>query len=441
MGPAWSCRPHIDGTLAVLARGNHREAYEALARRSEARPRHNQDVPLGEAGGIQLARLPFGNVDPQVEGALAGSAQADLLEMSREHGPLLREDLAALLDVGVVAPGDGSRLLDDALRSDAEVGAGLAQFGDEIGLSRHEAAAIAGHAGALGETVDDENVLPRDRVGGVRRLLGVEVHVRFVADGEEPVLASESEKLLVMGDRSGRAGRIVRVVVEEQRRPLPVVRGDGVEIGQEGALLHEGHPARFAAGEEDGALVDRIGGIGEETDRPLARDGGERKVKERFLRALTRHDFAVRVDGEAEAPLQIARGGLAQDGQARDARILRDLRNRGLERLADERRRRFARIADAEVEDGLAAALGGFALGAGLFLQIRGKLREQRAQLRLHRSTTGLRKTPTPSTSISTVSPARMGPTPSGVPVVTTSPGSRVMPSEMKASSLGTGKI
>ena len=158
--------------------------------------------------------------------------------MSREHGALLREDLATLLDVGVVIPRDGSRLLDDALRSDAEVGAGLAQFGDEIGLSRHEAAAIAGHAGALGETVDDENVLPRDRVGGVRRLLGVEVHVRFVADGEEPVLASESEKLLVMGDRSGRAGRIVRVVVEEQRRPLPVVPGDGVEIGQEGALLY-----------------------------------------------------------------------------------------------------------------------------------------------------------------------------------------------------------
>ena len=233
----------------------------------------------------------------------------------------------------------------------------------------------------------------------------------------------------------------MRVVVEEQRRPLPVVRGDGVEIGQEAASFHEGHPARLAAREEDGALVDRIGGIGEEAERTLARDGAERKVEERLLRALTGHDFPVRVDREAEAALQVAGGRLAKHGKARDARVLGNLRDRCLEGLADEGRRRLARVADAEIEDRFAGTMGRFALRTGLLLQVRGKLPEQRSQLRLHRSTTGLRKTPTPSTSISTVSPARMGPTPSGVPVVTTSPGSRVMPSQMKARSFGTGKI
>jgi hypothetical protein len=46
-------------------------------------------------------------------------------------------------------------------------------------------------------------------------------------------------------------------------------------------------------------------------------------------------------------------------------------------------------------------------------------------------STTRFRSVPTPSTVISIVSPATTGPTPSGVPVAITSPGSRVMTSQM----------
>src|SRR5688572_32841763 len=47
------------------------------------------------------------------------------------------------------------------------------------------------------------------------------------------------------------------------------------------------------------------------------------------------------------------------------------------------------------------------------------------------RSITGLASTPTPSTSISTVSPGAIGPTPAGVPVEMTSPGSSVITFEM----------
>jgi len=47
------------------------------------------------------------------------------------------------------------------------------------------------------------------------------------------------------------------------------------------------------------------------------------------------------------------------------------------------------------------------------------------------RATTGLTRAPTPSTSIVTTSPGSSGPTPAGVPVEITSPGSSVITFEM----------
>src|SRR5262249_54396182 len=165
-------------------------------------------------------------------------------------------------------------------------------------------------------------------------------------------------------------------------------------------------------------------------------------VEERLLRALAREDLAVRVEREPEPSPQVPGDRLAQRRDAGDRRVLRDLGHRRLERLADERGGRLARIPDAKVVDGPAPADGRLALHVRLLLQVARELLEQRIRRRLHPAfTTGLRNTPTPSTSISTVSPAWIGPTPSGVPVVTTSPGSRVIPAEMNARSRGTGKI
>jgi len=47
-------------------------------------------------------------------------------------------------------------------------------------------------------------------------------------------------------------------------------------------------------------------------------------------------------------------------------------------------------------------------------------------EVRAPSATTGFESTPTPPTSTSTMSPDASGPTPAGVPVSTTSPGSRV---------------
>src|SRR5213076_1879046 len=63
--------------------------------------------------------------------------------------------------------------------------------------------------------------------------------------------------------------------------------------------------------------------------------------------------------------------------------------------------------------------------------------RRQQQHGQLHRcsATTGFRSTPTPGISTSTTSPATSGPTPAGVPVAITSPGSSVMACEMNATS------
>ena len=252
----------------------------------------------------------------------------------------------------------------------------------------------------------------------------------------------QRRELLVVRARRAGAGRVVRVVVVDDGGAPPVGRRHHVQVGQEGAPGHERQGARRPPGEEDRALVDRIGRVGKPAERPSGIERRKRQMEQRLLRPLARQDLPVRVEREPEPALQVTGDRLAQRGDAPHGRILRHLRHRGLERLADERRRRLARIADAEVVERSAAAQRRLALHVGLLLQISGELAQEGIRQRLHPAfTTGLRKTPTPSTSISTVSPAWMGPTPSGVPVVTTSPGSRVMPAEMNARSAGIGKI
>src|SRR6202012_199568 len=103
--------------------------------------------------------------------------------------------------------------------------------------------------------------------------------------------------------------------------------------------------------------------------------------------------------------------------------------------------RRLARVADAEVVDRPARALRRLALRVGLLLHVAREAGQERVQLRLPSARTGLRRTPTPSTSTSTTSPALNGLTPAGVPVETMSPSSSVMPAQMKARSFGRGKI
>src|SRR5512132_1598789 len=69
----------------------------------------------------------------------------------------------------------------------------------------------------------------------------------------------------------------------------------------------------------------------------------------------------------------------------------------------------------------------------------RGRRREPGPDARAHEAaSTGLASVPTPSTSTSTTSPAASGPTPSGVPVRSTSPGNSVMNDVMYSISVAT---
>ena len=97
------------------------------------------------------------------------------------------------------------------------------------------------------------------------RRLGAEVDlgVRLVGGEHEAVLARERRGPLVERERRGRAGRVVRVVEPQDRRPrCQVARGDRVEVGQEAGVLAQRQLEHLLAGEQRAALVDRVGGRG-----------------------------------------------------------------------------------------------------------------------------------------------------------------------------------
>src|SRR5215468_10260930 len=290
--------------------------------------------------------------------------------------------------------------------------------------------------------MDGDEILARaDLQRAVRRRADVEVDVRLVGDHHETVLAGQRQQLLVVRARRAGAGRIVRVAVEPDRRLAPLVDGDRVEIRQERAVGSERVRPRRAAREQDRPLVDRISRVRVPADRPVRVQRDERQVEERLLRAGARQDLGVRVQRERKAPLEISGHRLAQRGSPRDRRVLRDVRHRLPQRLADERRRRLARIADAEVVDRPARANRRLALHERLFLQVPRELLDQRVQRCFHSARTSFLRIPTPPTSISTTSPGLIGPTPAGVPVETRSPASSVIPAAMNESRRGRGKI
>jgi len=173
--------------------------------------------------------------------------------------------------------------------------------------------------------VDDDQVLPRHLKTRMRRLTHVEVDVGLVADDEEPVLLRKPRQLLVVGPRGSRSRWIVRIAVEPQARPPPIVRGNGVEIGKEASLGAQRICARRRAGEEDGALVDGIGRIRIPAERPVRARRAQRKMEQRLLRARAREDLAVRIEREREATLQVRGDGLAQGRDPGDRRVLRNI--------------------------------------------------------------------------------------------------------------------
>ena len=170
------------------------------------------------------------------------------------------------------------------------------------------------------------------------------------------------------------AGRVVRVVEPEHLRAVRDVGRDGVEVGQEAALLGQRQLVRLAAGEHRADLVDRVRGVRHERD--VARiDEAERDVADALLRADERQHFLRRIEVNAEAAFVPARDGLAELGQALGLGIavVRRLARGLAQRVDDVRRRRQVGVADAEGDDVDALCL----LRRDLLADLREEIRRQ----------------------------------------------------------------
>ena len=125
-------------------------------------------------------------------------------------------------------------------------------------------------------------------------------------DDEDLVLAASSTTRSKKPVRDDRAGRVVRVVDEEQPRRLELLGRDRVEVGGEAELGRSGSRYGLGAGQHRASGVDRVAGVGGQGD--VARvEEGEAEVVDALLGPDRGDDLVDRVDLDSEA-LQVEVG-------------------------------------------------------------------------------------------------------------------------------------
>ena len=152
-------------------------------------------------------------------------------------------------------------------------------------------------------------------------------------------------------ERRDGAGRVVRVVQPQDRRAVPRVGADTVEVGQE-VRRREREPHHVAPGEPRAPLGDGVAGR-RHHDEIASRCRIEHRLcqrEDRLLAAERGDHVRGRVQRRAEPPRGPRDDRLAQLGEARGARVRRRRDDRLPQGVADERRRFVARVADAEVD-------------------------------------------------------------------------------------------
>ena len=166
------------------------------------------------------------------------------------------------------------------------------------------------------------------------------------------MLAGELDDPLEEAVGDDRAGRVVRVVEEDQARAAQVLGGRSRRgRGRSRAPARSGSTHRLGAGEQRPAGVDRIAGVGGERD--VARiEEGEAEVVDALLGADRRDHLGLGVDLDPEAAVVEAGEGLAELRPAAVRRVLVGARvgDRRLHRLDDVRIGRHVGVADPEAD-------------------------------------------------------------------------------------------
>ncbi len=220
-------------------------------------------------------------------------------------------------------------------------------------IARHEPGAVPGHVGALAQGVqhdDVREVAELQRRGG-RTVVEPDLAVGLVEREEEVVTAREVGGALEERERRDGAGRVVRVVEPQDRRAVPRVGAHAVELGQEVGSRERESP-HVSSGEPGAALRDGVAGRRHHHEIPSGRriQRRLREGEDRLLAAERGDQVGRRIEGDAEPPIDPADDRLTELRETRRARVRGRRDDRGLQRLADERRRLVARVAHAEVD-------------------------------------------------------------------------------------------
>src|SRR2546425_1584788 len=187
---------------------------------------------------------------------------------------------------------------------------------------------------------------------GVRRPVDPQLRVRLVAREQELVGARELGEPLEEVERRLRSRRIVRVVDPDDRRACPRLRPDGLEVGQEAALLEKRQLQDLGACERGAAIRHGVTRLGRHHE-PLVRgpvDDDLREQEDRLFRAVRWNDLGVGIELDAEPARAPSGDGAAELGQPFGKRIRRDLSEALREGSPDHRIGRLARVALAEVD-------------------------------------------------------------------------------------------
>ncbi len=203
-----------------------------------------------------------------------------------------------------------------------------------------------------------------------RFMLAVDLAVAFVGEHQKAEAAREACEFVEIGAGGDRALRVRRRgdVERDRAREQRVV--ERVEIGQEGAFPCRRQIDRLAiGGERAGAIggIERIGDqhgrlAGARLDPALGGDGGE---KQALARAVEHQDFAVGVDRPRQfvAAAEPLRDRAAERLAAFVGRIAAEFVKMRGDLRADERRDRVLRLADRQIDGGLAGRDAGDQFG------------------------------------------------------------------------------
>ncbi|MNF75148.1 hypothetical protein D3C84_572040 [compost metagenome] len=206
-------------------------------------------------------------------------------------------------------------------------------------------------------------------------LVEVQLAVALVGGDHEVVLVGQGDQLLQGIQRYQRAGGVARRADEQDLTALPDVGRYGVEVRIEAVLGQARQVVRGGTGEQGGAFVDLVEGVGADHQGVGATvDHRLGKGEQRLAGAVDRQHMLGRVEpagGHAEAALAPAGNGLAQGRQADGGRVDGELVEVVGQRLGDEVRRAVLGLADGQGDRLLVSRrLGAGQQGAQLFERV-----------------------------------------------------------------------